>query len=132
MTEFPNKASSIGRSPRIKKLSWGYVEVEGQDATFKDVKLFPGGARAWDWNETATSHNPGIQTADVQELVEKGASVIVLSKGINERLQVMPETLNWLKDRGITAHVLQTEEAVRQYNDLTKTTAVGALIHSTC
>jgi hypothetical protein len=122
----------IARSPRIKKLSWGYVGVEGQEGTFKDVKLFPGGARAWDWNETATNHNPGIQTADVKELVEKGANVIVLSMGINKRLRVMPETLIWLRDRGVTVYVMQTEEAVRQYNELAETMAVGALIHSTC
>ena len=36
------------QSPRIGHLSWGRLEVEGQGA-FKDAKLYPGGAREWDW-----------------------------------------------------------------------------------
>src|SRR5215210_1208827 len=71
-------------SPRITHLFWGHLEVE--DRSFKDAKLFPGGSRAWDWNETGTDHVPGIQPADVEELLEHGASVVVLSKGFYERL----------------------------------------------
>jgi hypothetical protein len=36
------------RSPLVTHLSWGRLEVEGWDGQFKDVKLFPGGAREWD------------------------------------------------------------------------------------
>ena len=119
------------QSPRISHLSWGRLEVEGRGA-FKDAKLYPGGARAWDWRETGTRHVPGIQAADVQELLEHGAEVVVLSKGILERLQVCPETLDLLKRQGIPAHVLPTEDAVRLYNELAAEQKVGGLFHSTC
>jgi hypothetical protein len=119
------------RSPRISRLSWGRLEVEGAGA-FKDAKLYPGGARAWDWHETGTRHVPGIQVADVEELLERGAEVIVLARGVFERLQVCPETLDLLKNKGIPAHVLPTEEAVRLYNELATKRPVGALVHSTC
>jgi hypothetical protein len=120
------------RSPRITHLSWGRLEIDGYAEPFKDAKLFPGGARAWAWNETGTRHVPGIQPADVEELLTHGARVVVLSKGIEEQLQVCPETLDLLKERQIAVHVLQTEEAVRVYNDLAATEPAGALIHSTC
>jgi len=68
-------------SPRISHLSWGHIEVEGHPP-FKDAKIFPGGAREWDWRETGTRHVPGIQPADVRELIEHGAKAVVLSKGI--------------------------------------------------
>ncbi len=116
--------------PRVTDLAWGRLEVEG--STFKDAKLFPGGARAWDWNETGTNHEPGIQPADVEELLERGATTVVLSKGFHERLGVTPETLRMLEERGVAAHVRQTEEAIRLYNELRETEKVGALIHSTC
>jgi len=119
-------------SPRVTDLSWGRLEVEGQDGPFKDAKLFPGGARAWDWNETGTSHEPGIQPADVEELLEHGATVVVLSKGFHERLGVTPETLRMLEERGVAAHVRQTGEAIQLYNELRESERVGALIHSTC
>lgn len=120
------------QSPRVTHLSWGRLEVEGHPARFKDAKLFPGGAREWDWSETGTSHIPGIQPDDVFELLERGVTTVVLSTGMNERLRTAPETLQLLAEKGITALCLQTEEAVRRYNELCKETLVGALIHSTC
>ena len=119
------------RSPRILQLSWGWLEIEGR-GTFKDAKLYPGGERAWDWRETGTRHVPGIQPADVAELLDRGAAVVVLSKGVLERLQVCPETLSLLEHRGIPAHVLPTEAAVRLYNELAATQQVGGVFHSTC
>jgi hypothetical protein len=75
---------------------------------------------------------PGIQPADVEELLEHGAKVVVLSKGINERLQVCSETLEMLKQRGIDFHMLQTEQAVDLYNKLREKEPVAGLFHSTC
>ncbi len=118
-------------SPRITRLSWGHLEIEGA-RTFKDAKLYPGGAREWDWRETGTHHVPGIQAADVAELLDHGAEVVVLSKGILERLRVCPETLDLLRDRGIAVQVLQTEKAVARYNELSRHAPVGGLFHSTC
>ena len=70
------------RSPRIADLSWGRMEVEIDAArrTFKDVKLFPGGAREWDWRETGTDNVPRIQPADVDELFDHGAKLRNCSK----------------------------------------------------
>ena len=117
-------------SPRITQMSWGRLEVDGR--SFRDAKLYPGGAREWDWRETGTRHVPGIQPADVAELLEHGAEIVVLSKGVWERLQVCPETLALLKEEGVAVEVLQTEAAVNQYNALRETARVGGLFHSTC
>jgi hypothetical protein len=119
-------------SPKITHLSWGRLEVEGQSSPFKDAKLFPGGSREWDWNETGTDHEPGVQPADVEELLERGATAVVLGRGFYERLQVRPEPLQKLEESSVIAHVEQTEEAVRLYNELSESERVGALIHSTC
>jgi hypothetical protein len=109
----------------------GRIEVEG-GRTFKDAKLWPGGVREWDWNETGARHRPGVQPADVEELLEHGAEVVVLSKGILQALQVCPETLELLQNKGIPAHVLQTEGAVRLYNELAEEQCAAGLFHSTC
>lgn len=123
--------SERNETPKITHLSWGHMEVEGH-GRFKDAKIYPGGAREWDWNETGTRHRPGIQPADVQELLEQGAQSVVLAKGINERLQVMPETVDLLHKKGIDVEVLQTEKAVERFNELREDRAVGGLFHSTC
>jgi hypothetical protein len=119
-------------SPRIFSLSWGILSVDGRVEPYKDAKLFPGGSREWDWRETGTRHSPGVQPADVQELIAAGARVIVLSCGMLNRLKTQPATLALLEARGIECHVLQTQEAVAAYNDLREHWKVGALIHSTC
>lgn len=118
-------------SPRILKASWGRIEVEFQ-GRFKDVKLFPGGAREWDWNETGTRHSPGVQPADVEEILARGSSVVILGTGMLGRLKVMEDTRERLRKAGVELHVLRTEEAVRRYNRLREDVAVGALLHSTC
>ncbi|MFQ6046656.1 MAG: Mth938-like domain-containing protein [Gemmatimonadales bacterium] len=122
----------VPSSPRIEKLRWGRIEVAGGWGPFKDAKLYPGGAREWDWRETDTDHDPGIQPTDVEELLEHGATVVVLSQGMHKRLRVPSETLEMLEARGIPAHVLPTEDAVALYNELRESAAVGGLFHSTC
>jgi hypothetical protein len=119
-------------SPRIKSVSWGRLEVEGKAKPYKDAKLFPGGSRAWNWRETGTGHKPGIQIADAQELLDHGARMVVLSRGMAECLQVPQETLDFLKEHQICAHVLPTKEAVTLYNKLAETEPVGGLFHTTC
>jgi len=99
---------------------------------FKDVKLWPGGGREWDWNETGTRHAPGIGPADVDELVDHGVEVVVLGCGMQGALQVSPETLKHLADRGLEVHVYRSEQAADLYNRLRVSAQVGGLFHSTC
>jgi len=75
---------------------------------------------------------PGIQPADVQELIEHGARAVVLSRGMWERLQVCPETVEVLDKNGIQVEVLQTEAAVERFNVLRENMPLGGLFHSTC
>ncbi len=41
------------RSPKVLRIEWGQMDVEGVGSG-KDFKLWPGGGRSWDWNETGT------------------------------------------------------------------------------
>ena len=119
------------RSPRIVGASWGRIEVEGLGVV-KDLKVWPGGGREWDWGETGTRHSPGIQTAECEELLEHGATVVVLSLGMDEQLGVPEETVAALEARGVEVHVAETREAIDVYNSLVGSAAVGGLFHSTC
>lgn len=126
-------SETVKLSPQITFFKWGKLEIDGYDHSFRDAKLFPGGAREWDWSETGTRHDPGIQSGDVEELLEHGATVIVLSKGVQLRLKTKSETLEYLESKGVEVHILQTEEAIKKYNQLAQEgIKVGALIHSTC
>ncbi len=64
--------------------------------------------------------------------MDRGAEVVVLTTGIWQRLQVRPETLRFLSERGISVEVLQSEEAMKRFNELRRSLPVGGLFHSTC
>ena len=119
------------QSPRVTHISWGRMDVAAVGRG-RDFKLYPGGGRKWDWTETGTHHVPGIQPADVQELLDHGSEVVILTRGMELALQTCPETLQMLRDRGITYYVEETKAAVELYNRLALTESVGGLFHSTC
>jgi hypothetical protein len=119
----------------VTNLAWGQMEVTagGLISLFKDCKVWPGGAVAWNWNDTGTQHEPGIQPADLEEVLEKGVEVVILARGVFSRLGVCPETEKLLRDRGIEYHTEDTRAAVNLYNDLARQgRRVGGVFHSTC
>lgn len=118
-------------SPRILELSWGSIVTSA--GSFRDAKLWPGGGRNWDWNETGTDHGVGVQLADVAELLEHGAEVVLLGRGQQERLSVPDELVATVEAQGVDIEVAESRQAVERYNRLAAHgRAVGALIHSTC
>jgi len=118
--------------PRVSEFSWGSVGLDTGEV-FKDAKLWPGGARAWDWRETGTRHVPGIQMADVEELLEHDCEVLILSRGQQLVLETQPDVIAALRATGVEVLYLESKDAVKMYNELVAAgRRVGALIHSTC
>jgi len=119
----------------ITHSSWGKTTVQHPDGSvhnYEDVKIWPTGSRAWDWKEHNTHHVPGTQIADVQELLDK-ADIIILTRGMDEVLQVPQVTIDYVKDNNKIVHVLRTQDAVILFNQLSKEgKKVAGLFHSTC
>ena len=119
----------------ITHISWGNMEVttNGQTYKFKDCKVWPGGAKEWDWNLTGTRHKPGIQPADIEEILAQGVEVMVLSRGMQLMLYTCPETEELLRSRRIPYHIEETKQAVALFNRLMEQgKRVGGIFHSTC
>jgi hypothetical protein len=109
------------------------VNIGGEKHIFKDCKIWPGGARAWNWKETGTEHSPGVQPADIEEILEYGIEEMVLARGVYGRLKVCAETEALLREQGIPYHIEKTKKAVRLFNELAEQgKRVGGLFHSTC
>ncbi|KAG8001757.1 hypothetical protein GBF38_011832 [Nibea albiflora] len=108
--------STIMSSPEIASLSWGHMKVKGCSSSYKDCK-----------------HRPGVQPADLEEVLKKGIDLLVIGRGMSEALQVPASTLDFVKQKGVDVRVLQTEKAVAEYNKLVGQGAkVGGVFHSTC
>jgi hypothetical protein len=109
------------------------VRINGEVQSFKDCKLWPGGGREWRWKETGTHHNPGIQPADIEEVLKHGAEVIVMGRGQLDRLNVSAEVEALLRERGIPFHIEKTQKAVALFNKLSQAgKRIGGVFHSTC
>ena len=120
------------KSPRIELSGWGKMEIESLGRG-KDFKLWPGGGRPWDWAETGTTHSPGIQVEDVEELVAHGCRTVILARGVFSRLKVTEEALAYLQSHGIETVATDTKRAVQLYNNcIDRGVPVGGLFHSTC
>lgn len=102
-------------------------------------------------------HHPGVQPADLEEVLKKGVELLIIGRGMSEALQVRPEqvinlrtldlrhphgfgssqvpssTLDFVKQNGVDVRVFQTEKAVAEYNKMAVQGAkVGGVFHSTC
>ncbi|MFN2356012.1 MAG: MTH938/NDUFAF3 family protein, partial [Desulfopila sp.] len=87
----------------------------------------------WDWAEYGTGHRRGIQQGDVEELINKGCRVVILTTGRMRMLKVPKTIVDALKGQSIEVVVADTKKAIQLYNDYAeKGMAVGGLFHSTC
>lgn len=124
------------------KVSWGKTKVIENvlNTKYKDAMIHPTGHCEWDWIKSGTRHNPGIQIADIQFLVNNGSKIIILSSGMQDRLLLPENTKKWLEDQKNLGHIdeyhyLNTKPCVELLNnfiEFEKRHSVGCLIHSTC
>ena len=123
------------QTSQITHISWGRMEVtiNEQVLIFKDCKVWPGGAKEWDWSITGTHHRPGTQPADIEEILEHDVEVMVLSRGIELMLHICPESEQMLRSKGIEYHIKETNQAVALFNQLSQQDKrVGGIFHTTC
>lgn len=136
-THMSYEAQPIGNQTHvsIEHIKWGEITVDdnGKRIVYQgDAKLWPHGSKKWDWGKTGTHHNPGIQIADIQELMDK-TDIIILTRGMDLVLQVPQETIDYAKKLGKQVYVGQTEQMVSTYNELVKAgKKVAGVFHSTC
>mmetsp|Transcript_37935 Transcript_37935/g.60074 ORF Transcript_37935/g.60074 Transcript_37935/m.60074 type:complete len:195 (+) Transcript_37935:57-641(+) len=138
-------------------VEWGKITVTDPatniSRVYKDAKVWPGGARAWDWRETGTRHQPGTQLKDVEELLRPmppasghleflqvsdvaAADVVIVSRGMQLALQVAPDLRSTMDSTDADRPKwleLQTDLAVDRYNEFVASgKRVAAVLHSTC
>ncbi|THB77621.1 MAG: hypothetical protein D6B25_06365 [Desulfobulbaceae bacterium] len=124
--------NTLPKSPLIQSSGWGKMEVETVGSG-KDFKLWPGGGRAWDWNQNGTNHGDGIQPAELDELISHGCKIIVLTRGVLFRLRVPRKTLDYARENNIELIIEGTPKGIKKYNGLaSQYRPVGGLFHSTC
>jgi len=75
---------------------------------------------------------PGILVADFEDLLTLRPAAVILTRGVQLVLQVPETTVAYARASGAEVLVLQSEDAVAEYNRRERREPVVALIHSTC
>ena len=121
-------------APQIKNMKWGEIIISQNSAEkiYRDARIFPTRSESWDWRKTGTAHNPGIQIADIEDIVSQ-SDIVILTRGVDLVLQVPQETIDYVKSKGRDCRVGQTVEMVALYNKLVNEgKKVGGVFHTTC
>lgn len=119
-------------APAISDFSWGRIVVEGLGSG-RDWQLWPNGGCPWDWRVHETGHWRGVAREDIEELVERGATIVVIGNGRLGRLRVSQAVIDEFSGQGVEVIVAPTSKAIARYNKLAgKGVSVGGLFHSTC
>jgi len=118
-------------SPKVETIKWGLMKIQGYPPG-RDFMIYPGGAKSWDWNNSNTSHEKGIQPQDISFIIDKGAKYVAMAIGMNSRLKVSDAAIELLKKTGTDYCILSTKDAVDEYNQLASISPVGGLFHTTC
>lgn len=116
-----------GAPPRVESCRFGLVVIDGQRYT-RDVLIFPDRVIADWWREQGHA----LAVADLHPLLEHMPQVLVVGLGHVSRMQVLPETSEWLRRLGVRLIAASTPEACEDYNRLRLEQRAAAALHLTC
>jgi hypothetical protein len=111
---------------RIDHYEFGRIVVDGRQET-KDLIILPDRVvRNW-WR--LDGHE--LVLDDLAEVLEELPAHLVVGTGADGRMRPDPDTVQQLRERGITVETLPTSQAVRRFGELDPARAAAAL-HLTC
>ena len=130
--------------PKFSTFVWGKIVItfgNGTNKTFKDCVITTNGtAFEWNWKLDGTRHRPGITVEAINRnnLLDNAVDIVILTKGVNRKLQTKPQTVQHLKNAKKEGKIkeyfiLQSNKAVEKYKQLIQQgQKVAGLFHSTC
>jgi len=114
-------------TPQIDSYTFGRIVVDGQ-TYLRDLIIYPDRvAEHWRREE---GHS--LCPADVAEVVEARPNLLVIGRGVFNRLKVPTEMLTDLRTAGIEVIAEPTGRACETYNRLRGTRRVVAALHLSC
>lgn len=113
--------------PRIEACRFGLVIVDGRRFT-RDVIILPDRVVSDWWRQEGHA----LAVADLQPLVGNLPQVLVVGLGHMGRMRLLPETSEWLRQRGVELISEPTPAACETYNRQRIERRVAAALHLTC
>lgn len=119
--------------PKFDRTWFGGVSVDGKehyDVIVVGEKVLDREDIVPGWFEGRTHHI--VYEHELKKLLEERPEVIIIGSGQDGVLRVPAEVEEAVRKKGIGLVVLETPEAIKEYNRLSATKRVNALIHTTC
>jgi hypothetical protein len=114
-------------TPRIDSYTFGRIVVDGQ-LYLRDLIIYPNRvAEAWRREKGHT-----LSPADLAGVIEAQPDLLVMGRGVFNRLNVPAEVLTVLRAAGIDVIVEPTGPACETYNRLREALRVVAALHLSC
>ena len=113
---------------KLSDYQFGKLNIEGAAVT-TDVIVFTDRYEDHWWREQGHE----LQIKDLQSIVEFHPDILVVGTGYFGRMQIPPETRDYLQQRGIQLIYARTSDAIKQFNQLQQQCAKAvAALHLTC
>lgn len=108
----------------IERTSFGKVVIDGK--SYGDVLIVAGKILERDWQEG--SHR--VSKGELEKLLSNEPDIVIIATGQSGVL----EAENVIEEIGKKTEliILETPEAIRKFNEFSKSKKVNALIHTTC
>lgn len=113
--------------PEIDSYRFGQIVIDGQAHT-NDVIILPGRVMGDWWREEGHV----LHTEDLDPVFDAAPATLVVGQGANGRMRVPSQTRRALEDAGIEVIVVDTDQAVEEYNQRRESGDVAAALHLTC
>ncbi len=111
---------------RLQGYRFGHLMVDGREET-RDVIVLPGRVvRNW-WRRDGH----GLVLEDLEDVLNDLPERLIVGTGATGQMRPDPQTLDRLRERGVTVEVAPTDEAVKLFAESDPARTAAAL-HLTC
>ena len=111
---------------RIDHYEFGRIVVDGRQET-SDLIILPGRV-VWNWWRR---EGHALVLDDLDEVLDELPAHLVVGTGADGRMRPDPDTIQQLRERGVSVETLPTGQAVRRFGQLDPARTAAAL-HLTC
>ncbi len=111
----------------IDSYDFGEIVIDGKSYS-ADVIILPDRVIDNWWRDEGHKLCP----TDLWDAVQAGPEVLVVGTGYDGAVEVLPETYDYLRQKGIELRVERTAQACQLYNRLCASRRVAAALHLTC
>ncbi|OYT41743.1 MAG: hypothetical protein B6U86_01810 [Candidatus Altiarchaeales archaeon ex4484_43] len=112
---------------KIDHYEFGKVVIDGEEYT-NDVVITEDGIMDKWWRKEGHK----LQVEDIYEILDKNPDVLIVGTGYSGYMDVLPETREFIKSRGVELIIEKTTEACELYNEISGNKRVVAALHLTC